>query len=66
MNPHRRTPRANPIPMSAKGCSPDKAAAEDFFGRPEQEFYHNRDHQDQSIDDLHDYLVWYLDERIKT
>lgn len=52
--------------MSAKGCSPDKAAAEDFFGRPEQEFYHNRDHQDQSIDDLHDYLVWYLDERIKT
>ncbi|WP_270417208.1 IS3 family transposase [Bifidobacterium pseudolongum] len=56
--------------MSAKGCSPDNAAAEGFFGRLKQEFYHNQDHQDQSIDefidDLDDYLVWYRDERIKT
>ncbi|PKV00009.1 hypothetical protein [Bifidobacterium pseudolongum] len=56
--------------MSAKGCSPDNAAAEGFFGRPEQGFHHNRDHQDQSIDefinDLQDYLVWYRDERIRT
>ena len=56
--------------MSAKGCSPDNAAAEGFFGRLKQEFYHNLDHQDQRIDefidDLDDYLVWYRDERIKT
>lgn len=56
--------------MSAKGCSPDNAAAEGFFGRPEQEFCHNRDRQEQSIDefidDLEAYMVWYRDERIKT
>ena len=28
--------------MSAKGCSPDNAAAEGFFGRPRQEFFHRR------------------------
>lgn len=52
--------------MGAKGCSPDNAA-EGFFGRLKQEFYHNRDHQDQSIDEfidgLHSYLRWYRDER---
>ena len=56
--------------MSAKGCSPDNAAAEGFFGRLKQEFYHNRDHQDDSIDefidDLEAYMAWYRDERIKT
>lgn len=26
--------------MSAKGCSPDNAAMEGFFGRPENEFFH--------------------------
>lgn len=56
--------------MSAKGCSPDNAAAEGFFGRLKQEFHYNRDHQDDSIDEFIDaleaYLVWYRDERIKT
>ena len=28
--------------MSAKGCSPDNAAAEGFFGRLKQEFFHER------------------------
>lgn len=28
--------------MSAKGCSPDNAAAEEFFGRLKQEFFHKR------------------------
>ena len=28
--------------MSAKGCSPDNAAAEGFFGRLKQEFFHKR------------------------
>ncbi|WP_095614004.1 IS3 family transposase [Bifidobacterium italicum] len=55
--------------MSAKGCSTDSAAG-GFFGRLKQEFYYNRDHQDDSIDEfvdaLESYLVWYRDERIKT
>jgi len=29
--------------MSAKGCSPDNAAAEGFFGRLKNEFHHGRD-----------------------
>ncbi|MBS6344422.1 MAG: IS3 family transposase [Bifidobacterium pseudolongum] len=56
--------------MSAKGCSPDNAAAEGFFGRLKQEFYYNRDHRDDGIDEFIDaleaYMVWYRDERIKT
>ena len=28
--------------MSAKGCSPDNTAAEGFFGRLKQEFFHRR------------------------
>ena len=56
--------------MSAKGCSPDDAAAEGFFGRLKQEFYYNQNHQDDSIDEFIDaleaYLGWYRDERIKT
>lgn len=55
--------------MSAKGCSPDNAA-ESFFGRLKQEFNHNQNHQDRSIDEFIDaldaYMVWYRDERIKT
>ncbi len=56
--------------MSAKGCSPDNAAAEGFFGRLKQEFYYNPNHQDDSTDEflaaLEAYLVWYRDERITT
>ena len=29
--------------MSAKGCSPDNAACEGFFGRLKNEFFHHRD-----------------------
>ena len=29
--------------MSAKGCSPDNAAAEGFFGRLKNEFFYGRD-----------------------
>ncbi len=56
--------------MSAKGCSPDNAAAEGFFGRLKQEFFHKRSFAGVSmgefIDLLDEYLVWYRDERIKT
>ena len=55
--------------MSAKGCSPDNAAAEGFFGRLKQEFFHKRSFtgvsMDGFIDMLDDYMVWYRDKRIK-
>ena len=56
--------------MSAKGCSPDNAAAEGFFGRIKQEFFHKRSFAGVSMDGfinmLDDYMVWYRDKRIKT
>ena len=56
--------------MSAKGCSPDNAAAEGFFGRPRQEFFHKRSFAGVSMDGfigmLDEYMVWYRDRRIKT
>lgn len=55
--------------MSAKGCSPDNAAAEGFLGRLKQEFFHKRSFQGISIDEfitlLDEYMVWYRDKRIK-
>lgn len=54
----------------AKGCSPDNAAAEGFFGRLKQEFFYERSFAGVSmgefIDLLDEYLVWYRDKRIKT
>ena len=54
----------------AKGCSPDNAAAEWFFGRPRQEFFHKRSFAGVSMDGFidmpDDYMVWYRDKRIKT
>ncbi|WP_298048634.1 IS3 family transposase [uncultured Bifidobacterium sp.] len=56
--------------MSAKGCSPDNAAAEGFFGRLKQEFFHKRSFagvtMDGFINMLDEYMVWYRDKRIKT
>lgn len=57
--------------MSTKGCSPDNAAAEGFFGRLKQEFWHGRPHVqalavDGFISALDEYMHWYRDERIKT
>ena len=55
--------------MSAKGCSPDNAAAEGFFGRLKQEFFHKRSFAGVSMDGfinmLNDYIRWYNHERIK-
>ena len=55
--------------MSAKGCSPDNAAAEGFFGRLKQEFFHGRDFAGVTIkgfvERLDGYMRWYRDERIK-
>ncbi len=55
--------------MSAKGCSPDNAAAEGFFGRLRQEFLRGRDFAGVTIkgfiERLDGYMTWYRDERIK-
>ena len=53
----------------AKGRGPDNAAAEGFFGRPRQEFFHGRDFagvsRNEFIERLDGYMTWYRDERIK-
>lgn len=36
--------------MSAKGCSPDNAAMEGFFGLLKKEFYHGRDWEEIDVD----------------
>ncbi|TRM11458.1 IS3 family transposase [Lentibacillus cibarius] len=55
--------------MSKKGCSPDNAACEGFFGRLKNEFFYGESWLGVSletfIDQLDDYLVWYNHERIK-
>lgn len=55
--------------MSAKGCSPDNAACEGFFGRMKNEFFYPRDWRTvtlgQFMEALNSYLRWYNDKRIK-
>ena len=56
--------------MSRKGCSPDNARAEGFFGRLKTEFFIGRDWEGTGLDEfaarLDDYLRWYRDERLKS
>ncbi len=55
--------------MSRKGCSPDNAACEGFFGRLKTELFYPRDWQattvDQFIDVVDSYIRWYNEKRIK-
>ena len=55
--------------MSKKGCSPDNAACEGFFGRLKNGMYYNRNWIDTSIEDfiieLDSYIRWYNNKRIK-
>ena len=55
--------------MSQKGCSPDNAACEGFFGRVKNEMFYNRSWAGVSIDEfiaiLDNYLQWYNEKRIK-
>ena len=55
--------------MSAKGCSPDNAAAEGFFGRLKNEFLYGRDWRGVGYDEfrrrLTAYLTHYNETRIK-
>jgi transposase InsO family protein/transposase-like protein len=55
--------------MSRKGCSPDNAACEGFFGRLKIEMFYSRDWLHTTIDDfvacLDAYIRWYNEARIK-
>lgn len=61
---------ANPIrSMSRKGCSPDNAACESFFGRLKTALFHPGDWQATTIEQLMQvvdfYILWYTEKRIK-
>lgn len=55
--------------MSKKGCSPDNAACEGFFGRLKNEFFYDRSWTGVSMKDfitrLDAYMHWYNETRIK-
>lgn len=55
--------------MSKKGCSPDNAACEGFFGRVKNELFYGRSWAGVSIEEfmtrLDGYLHWYNEKRIK-
>ncbi len=55
--------------MSRKGCSPDNAACEGFFGRLKTELFYSRDWQGTTIEQfikiLDSYIRWYNEKRIK-
>jgi putative transposase len=55
--------------MSKKGCTPDNAACEGFFGRLKNEMYYNRTWTDISMEEFIDqvdrYIRWYNERRIK-
>ena len=55
--------------MSKKGCSPDNAACEGFFGRLKNEMFYGRSWIDVSmeafIDEINSYINWYNSKRIK-
>ena len=55
--------------MSRKGCSPDNAACEGFFGRLKTELFYSRDWQattlEQFIGVVDSYIRWYNEKRIK-
>ncbi|MEW6081725.1 MAG: IS3 family transposase [Bacillota bacterium] len=55
--------------MSKKGCSPDNAACEGFFGRLKNELFYGRSWAgvsiEEFIDRLDSYLHWYNEKRIK-
>ncbi len=55
--------------MSRKGCSPDNAACEGFFGRLKTEMFFTREWLSATIEEfvtaLDAYIRWYNDDRIK-
>ncbi len=53
MDTHLQGPRADPLD-EREGLSPDNAAAEGFFGRLKQEFFHKRDFTGVTVDGFTD------------
>jgi putative transposase len=55
--------------MSRKGCSPDNAACEGFFGRLKTELFYPRDWKNTTIEQfiqvVDSYIHWYNEKRIK-
>lgn len=55
--------------MSRKGCSPDNAACEGFFGQFKNEFLYHRDWSHVSLSEfiqqIDKYIHWYNKKRIK-
>ena len=55
--------------MSKKGCTPDNAACEGFFGRLKNEMFYNQTWVDitleEFIDRVDEYIWWYNERRIK-
>lgn len=55
--------------MSRKGCTPDNAACEGFFGRLKTEFFYPRDWRgttlEQFMEKVDSYICWYNEKRIK-
>ena len=55
--------------MSRKGCSPDNAACQGFFGRLKKELFYPRDWKtttiEQFVEVLDSYIRWYNEKRIK-
>lgn len=55
--------------MSRKGCSPDNAACEGFFGRIKTELFYPRNWQGVSVEQfmatMDSYIRWYKEKRIK-
>jgi len=55
--------------MSRRGCSPDNAACEGYFGILKREFFYNHDWSNTTIDvfinELNKYLSWFKNTRIK-
>ncbi|MFW5333263.1 IS3 family transposase [Hydrogenophaga sp. ZJX-1] len=61
--------RSMSMSMSRKGCSPDNAACEGFFGRLKNEMFYPQDWKSTTIEvfirAVHKYIVWYNEKRIK-
>ena len=55
--------------MSKKGCSPENAACEGFFGRLKNEMFYGRSWggvpMDDFINEINGYIEWYNTKRIK-
>ena len=55
--------------LSRKGCSPDNAACEGFFGRPKTELFYPQNWAaitvEQFIQIINSYIHWYNEKRIQ-